>query len=201
MRPRKRRSRTASSSCASCREAPAPEPAAERIAEKREAWRKTWPASTDVPALLARAGMSAQALDGWFRDELKIEAYLADRYPQTGDPRRAERISTWINDLRRRAKPRREVDATSSSYSSMCRSTSLLQTKSRSTMVRLAAPSGPSSAVAASETAAASAPTSPGSTSQPFTPGNTLSGNPPARVAITGFPCAIASSVTSELPS
>jgi len=81
----------------------APEPAAERIAEKREAWRKTWPASTDVPALLSRAGMSAQALDGWFRDELKIEAYLADRYPQTGDPRRAERISTWINDLRRRA--------------------------------------------------------------------------------------------------
>jgi hypothetical protein len=80
-----------------------PEPAADRIAEKREAWRKTLPASTDVPALLARAGMSAQALDGWFRDELKIEAYVAERFPQTADPRRAERISNWINDLRRRA--------------------------------------------------------------------------------------------------
>jgi hypothetical protein len=80
-----------------------PEPAAERIAEKREAWRKTWPPSTDFPALLARAGMSAQALDGWFRDELKIEAYLAERFPQTADPKRGERITSWINDLRRRA--------------------------------------------------------------------------------------------------
>jgi hypothetical protein len=80
-----------------------PEPAAERIAEKREAWRKTWPASTAFPALLARAGMSAQALDGWFRDELKIETYVADRYPLTADPRRAERIAAWVNDLRRRA--------------------------------------------------------------------------------------------------
>jgi len=79
------------------------EPAADRIAEKREAWRKTWPASTDVPALLARAGMSAQALDGWFRDELKIEAFLAIRFPQTAGPSRPERISAWINDLRRRA--------------------------------------------------------------------------------------------------
>jgi hypothetical protein len=80
-----------------------PEPTADRIAEKREAWRKTWPASTDMPALLTRAGMSAQALDGWFRDELKIEAYLAERFPQTADTRRAERINGWINDLRRRA--------------------------------------------------------------------------------------------------
>jgi hypothetical protein len=79
------------------------EPAADRIAEKREAWRKTWPASTDMPALLARAGMSTQALDGWFRDELKIEGYLAERFPQTADPKRAERINAWINDLRRRA--------------------------------------------------------------------------------------------------
>ena len=80
-----------------------PEPAADRIAEKREAWRRTLPPSTDVPALLARAGMSAQALDGWFRDELKIEAYLAQRFPQTGDSRRTERINDWIGDLRRRA--------------------------------------------------------------------------------------------------
>jgi hypothetical protein len=79
------------------------EPAAERVAEKRETWRKSWPASTHIPALLARAGMSTQALDGWFRDELKIEAFLAGRYPQTADPKRAERIANWINDLRRRA--------------------------------------------------------------------------------------------------
>jgi hypothetical protein len=80
-----------------------PEPAADRITERREAWRRTWPASTDLAALMARAGMSPQALDGWFRDELRIEAYLAGRFPQTADSRRAERIAAWINDLRRRA--------------------------------------------------------------------------------------------------
>jgi hypothetical protein len=81
----------------------ATEPSAERIAEKRDAWRRLWPASTDFTALLARAGTSSQALDGWFRDELRIEAYLSERFPQTTDPRRAERISAWIIDLRRRA--------------------------------------------------------------------------------------------------
>ena len=38
-------------------------------------------------------------------------------------------------------------------------------------------------------------------TSQPVTPCTTLSGSPPARVASTAFSRAIASSVTSELPS
>ena len=79
-----------------------PEPAADRIAAKRQAWQQTWPASTDVSALLARAGMSQQALDGWFRDELRIDGYVEQRFPQ-GDPKRADRINTWISDLRRRA--------------------------------------------------------------------------------------------------
>ena len=79
------------------------EPTADRIAAKRDAWRASWPASTDFSALLARAGMSEQALDGWFRDELKIETYLEQRFPTSGDPRRADRIAAWVNDLRRRA--------------------------------------------------------------------------------------------------
>ena len=49
--------------------------------------------------------------------------------------------------------------------------------------------------------AAASADASPGATSQPFSPGRTLSGIPPAADATTARRCAIASSVTSELPS
>jgi hypothetical protein len=79
-----------------------PEPPADRIAARREAWQRTWPAATDFAALLARAGMSSQALDGWFRDELRIEGYVEQRFPQS-DPRRTDRINTWINDLRRRA--------------------------------------------------------------------------------------------------
>ncbi len=49
--------------------------------------------------------------------------------------------------------------------------------------------------------AAASADASPGGTSQPLTPGLTLSVSPPAVVATTARRWAIASSVTSELPS
>jgi len=79
------------------------EPTADRIAERRDAWKRTWPASTDTTALLAKAGMSSQALDGWFRDELRIEAYVNERFPVSTDPRRGERIASWISDLRRRA--------------------------------------------------------------------------------------------------
>ena len=49
--------------------------------------------------------------------------------------------------------------------------------------------------------AAASAAGSPGGTSHPLTPGRTLSGSPPAVDATTARLCAIASSVTRELPS
>ena len=81
----------------------APEPAAEAIAARRDEWRRTWPASTDLPGLLSRAGMSDQALDGWFRDEVRIAAYLDQRFPPGSDPRRADRINAWISELRRRA--------------------------------------------------------------------------------------------------
>lgn len=79
------------------------EPPANRIAAKRDAWRSTWPPSTDFAALLTRAGMSEQALDAWFRDELRIEAYIEQRFPSPADTRRADRVASWINDLRRRA--------------------------------------------------------------------------------------------------
>ena len=49
--------------------------------------------------------------------------------------------------------------------------------------------------------AAASAEASPAATSQPFRPVTTLSGSPPALVATTARRWAMASSVTSELPS
>ena len=44
-----------------------------------------------------------QALDGWFRDELRIESVHRGALPAAAETRRAERIATWINDLRQRA--------------------------------------------------------------------------------------------------
>lgn len=78
------------------------EPAAAQIAARRQAWTASWPAGTDVAAQLHRAGMSDRGLDGWFRDELRIEAYLTQRFPPQ-DPKRDERIAVWIKDLRQRA--------------------------------------------------------------------------------------------------
>jgi hypothetical protein len=82
---------------------PGAEPARDQIAARRQAWRATWPAGTDVPALMVSAGTTDQDLDGWFRDDLRIATYLDQRFGQAGDPMRAKRISDWLTELRRRA--------------------------------------------------------------------------------------------------
>jgi hypothetical protein len=79
------------------------EPAAEQIAAKRQAWRAQFPADANIGALLARAGMTEKALDGWFRDDLRISAYFDQRFGLAQDERRGTRIATLINDLRKRA--------------------------------------------------------------------------------------------------
>jgi len=82
---------------------PATEPARELIAARRQAWRATWPAGTDVTALMASAGTTDQDLDGWFRDDLRIATYLDQRFGQQADATRTKRISDWVVELRRRA--------------------------------------------------------------------------------------------------
>lgn len=77
------------------------EPPAADIAARRQAWTATVAGTGDVSSLLTRAGMSDRALDGWFRDSIRIEAYLDQRFP--ADPKREERIAAWIKDLRARA--------------------------------------------------------------------------------------------------
>ena len=77
------------------------EPDPKAIAERRQVWTASWPAGTDLPALMTRAGMTDQALDGWFRDELRIAQYLDQRFGQL--PERAGRIATWLQGLRQRA--------------------------------------------------------------------------------------------------
>jgi hypothetical protein len=82
---------------------PANEPAPELIAARRQAWRATWPAGTDVPALMVSAGTTDQDLDGWFRDDLRIATYLDQRFGQAMDATRTKRVSDWLVELRRRA--------------------------------------------------------------------------------------------------
>jgi hypothetical protein len=79
------------------------EPAAEDVARRRAAWAATLPAGTDLPALLVRTGMTDAGLDGWFRDDLLVEAYQAQRFGPADDPKRAARVADWLRDLRQRA--------------------------------------------------------------------------------------------------
>jgi hypothetical protein len=73
------------------------------IAARRRAWTGRLPGGFDQNATMARAGMTTGALEQWFADDVRIEEYLSRRFGQVGDPRRAERVSEWIRDLRRRA--------------------------------------------------------------------------------------------------
>jgi len=82
---------------------PGAQPTAAAIAARRQAWTGSWPSGTDVPALLKTAGMTDQALDGWFRDDLRIAGYIDLRFGATADQARATRLADWIADLRRRA--------------------------------------------------------------------------------------------------
>ena len=82
---------------------PATQPSTAAIAARRQTWTASWPAGTDVAALLKTAGMTDQALDGWFRDDLRIAAYIDLRFGATADDARATRLAEWIVELRRRA--------------------------------------------------------------------------------------------------
>jgi hypothetical protein len=77
------------------------EPAAAQISARRQAWAALWPSPAEVASQIQRAGVTDRALDGWFRDDLRIDLYIEQRFPP--DPKRDERIATWIKDLRQRA--------------------------------------------------------------------------------------------------
>ena len=77
------------------------EPSAAQIAARRQAWAALWPSPAELSSQIQRAGVTDRALDGWFRDEMWIEMYIDQRFPP--DPKRDERLATWIKDLRQRA--------------------------------------------------------------------------------------------------
>ena len=56
---------------------------------------------TAVAGVLAAGGFSTQRLRNWVRDDLRVLAYLQQRFP--ADDRRPDQIADWVSDLRRRA--------------------------------------------------------------------------------------------------
>ena len=51
--------------------------------------------------VLAAGGFTPERLRGWVRDDLRVAAYVQQRFP--ADDRRPDQIADWVSDLRRRA--------------------------------------------------------------------------------------------------
>jgi hypothetical protein len=60
-----------------------------------------FPTDAAFKAALEAGGFSEARLRSWLRDDLRIAAYLDQRFAAAGE-RRAELITDWIADLRRR---------------------------------------------------------------------------------------------------
>jgi hypothetical protein len=79
-----------------------PEPGAEAIEREVEAVRHRIGGPQALDAVLARLGLDVQRLREWLRDDLRIRAYLDQRF-LAGADRRQQLIADWIASLRRRA--------------------------------------------------------------------------------------------------
>jgi hypothetical protein len=83
---------------ADLRRTPPPEPGPGDVEARYREWAGRVDRGTSVPELLAHAGMTDAGLRGWLRDDLRIEAYLADRFGG-----RSADLASWISVLRQRA--------------------------------------------------------------------------------------------------
>jgi hypothetical protein len=79
-----------------------PEPTAEALAREMQAVRARFPTQAAFDAALARAGMDPQRLRDVLRDNLRIRAYLDQRFVAAAD-RRQQLVAEWLAGLRRRA--------------------------------------------------------------------------------------------------
>ena len=85
------------------RRVPPPAPGAADIAAHRREWESSFGAGADMRTLLTKAGMSEKACDGWLTDDLRIRAYLRERFGMLPESERATRTEEWLRGLRQRA--------------------------------------------------------------------------------------------------
>lgn len=65
------------------------------------------PSDTDLDRILARVGLTHDDLRQVVADEIRRDAYLADRFGRVEDRLRGAATADWISDLLRRAQIRR----------------------------------------------------------------------------------------------
>ena len=77
-----------------------PEPTVERIDERLAAARAVAGGEDGLARVLRDGGFAERRLRAWIRDDLRVEAYLQQRFAM--DERRQDLIADWMSDLRRR---------------------------------------------------------------------------------------------------
>ena len=77
-----------------------PEPATEVIDERLAAARAAAGGEDGLARALREGGFAERRLRAWIRDDLRVEAYLQQRFAM--DERRQDLIADWLSDLRRR---------------------------------------------------------------------------------------------------
>jgi hypothetical protein len=71
----------------------AAEPSPADLAARRRSWEATLPRGTSAAAVLASAGMRDAALTAWFRDDLRLAAYLDQRFTAAAQPTRQQALA------------------------------------------------------------------------------------------------------------
>ena len=79
-----------------------PEPTADALDRQMETVRARFPTGAAFEAALARSGVDLQRLREMLRDNLRIRAYLDQRFVSAAD-RRQQLVADWLAGLRRRA--------------------------------------------------------------------------------------------------
>ena len=79
-----------------------PEPSADQVDREVQIVRARFPSQQALDAVLARSGIDLQHLRETLRENLRLRAYLDQRFAAAAD-RRQERINDWMAGLRRRA--------------------------------------------------------------------------------------------------
>jgi hypothetical protein len=74
------------------------------LAARRADWERKVGGKAAAAELLAKSSMSEAALEGWLRDDLRIEAYLARQFATVPASDRPKASTDWLNRLRQRAR-------------------------------------------------------------------------------------------------
>jgi hypothetical protein len=69
------------------------EPPAAEVAARRKSWEATLPGGVTSAAALASVGMRDAALTAWFREDLRLAAYLDQRFTAAAQPTRQQAMA------------------------------------------------------------------------------------------------------------